>query len=134
MTIDPKEIKSIEDSMVHDLDEEPHPEGWGIYATLRFISRVILASYGLMLFGMVVLQVVMRNTPIPFFLRPESTLLALPIAVVAAYLYFTSDPEPELAKKRTSLGKVVTFAVVFIGMQALSILTWVGLVKAFSLH
>src|ERR1700682_4349217 len=26
MAIDPKEIKSIEDSMVHDIDEEPKPE------------------------------------------------------------------------------------------------------------
>lgn len=134
MPIDPKEINSIEDSMVHDIDEEPHPEGWGIYATLRFLSRIIMAAYGVMLLGMLVLEVLLRNSPVPIFLRAEATLMALPIAIVAAYLYFTSEPEPELSKKRAPLGKVITFVVVFVGMEAISILSWIGLAKAFSLH
>src|SRR5581483_3328911 len=104
MAIDPKEIDSIEKSMVHDEDEEPHPEGWGVYLTLRFMSRVVLGVYGLMLFGMLILQMLLRHgETIPTSLAPESVLLALPIALVAVYLYFTSDPEPEIAKKRTPL-------------------------------
>src|SRR5580704_15341084 len=83
MAIDPKEIKSIEDSMVHDVDEEPKPEGWGIYLTLRFISEVILGAYAVMLFGMLVLQMVLNHgESIPAFLMPESVLVALPFALV----------------------------------------------------
>ncbi len=137
MAIDPNEINSIEDSMVHDIDEEPHPEGWGIYVTLRFLSKVILAVYGLMLLGMLSLHIILRYTAIsliPTVMRPESTLIVLPIALVAAYLYLTSVPEPEISKKRTPLGKCVTFIIVFLGMQAASILTWIGLAKAFSLR
>ncbi len=51
MTIDPKEIDTIEKSMVHDVDEEPKPKGWGIYLTLRFLSKVVLGVYGVMLLG-----------------------------------------------------------------------------------
>ncbi len=134
MAIDPREIKSIEDSMVHDLDEEPHPKGWGIYFTLRFLSRVVMAVYGLMLLGMMVIHVVLGKAATPLFLRPESTLLMLPVVIVAAYLYVTSDPEPDVSKMRSPLGKVMTFIAVFLGMQALSIASWIGLAKAFSLH
>lgn len=134
MTIDPKEIKSIEDSMVHDLDESPHPEGWGIYLTLRFLSRIIMAAYGVMLLGMISIEVVLREGPVPIFLRREATLLALPIVIVAAYLYLTSEPEPDLSKLRTPLGKALTFIAVFVGLEACAILSWIGLVKAFSLR
>jgi hypothetical protein len=135
MAIDPKEINSIEDSMVHDVDEEPKPEGVGIYLTLRFLSQVVLGVYGVMLLGMGVLQIVMRTgQSIPTSLMPESVLVALPIAIVAAYFYFISDREPEIAKMRTLAGKVVTFVVTFALMQVLSCLLWVALAKAFSLH
>lgn len=70
----------------------------------------------------------------PLLLRREATLLVLPIVIVAAYLYLTSDPEPGVSAKRTPLGKAVTFVLVFIGMESAAILTWVGLVKAFSLQ
>src|SRR5882672_10226285 len=114
MAIDPKEIKSIEDSMVHDLDEEPKPEGVGVYLTLRFLSEVVLGVYGLMLLGMVFLQVALRGgQSIPIFLMPESVLMGLPFALVAAYFYFVSDHEPEVAKQRTALGRIVTFLIVF---------------------
>ena len=115
MTIDPKEIKSIEDSMVHDIDEEPKPEGWGVYLTLRFLSEVVLGVYGVMLLGMVVLQVLLRGgTSMPVFLMPQSVLVALPFALVAIYFYFISEHEPDVAKMRTPMGKVVTFFVVFV--------------------
>ncbi len=135
MAIDPKEIDSIERSMVHDIDEEPHPEGWGVYATLRFLSKAILGAYGLMLLGMVVLQMALRHgQEIPVSLMPESVLVGLPIALVAVFFYFSSEPEPEIAKKRTLRGKGITFALVLIGMQVISVLLWVALAKAFSLH
>jgi len=135
MPIDPKEIKSIEDSMVHDVDEEPRPEGAGVYMTLRFLSKIALAVYGVMLLGMVIVQVMLRHGErIPLFLMPESVLLGLPLALVAAYFYFISDSEPEIAKLRTPVGKAVTFTIAFIVMQVISMLLWVGLAKAFSLH
>src|ERR1700704_2884225 len=83
MAIDPKEINSIEDSMVHD-DEEPKPEGIGVYLTLRFLSEVVLGVYGLMLLGMVILQmVVQKGTSVPVFLLPESVLIGLPVVLAA---------------------------------------------------
>ncbi len=135
MAIDPKEIKSIEDSMVHDVDEEPHPEGWGVYLTLRFLSKVILGAYGLMLLGMVILQIVLRGgSSVPVFLMPQSVLLALPFALVAVYFYFISDHEPDVAKKRTTIGRIVTFVVGFVVLQMVAVFLWVALAKAFSLH
>jgi|SRR5439155_13196866 len=135
MAIDPKEINSIEDSMVHDVDEEPKPEGIGVYLTLRFLSEVVLGVYGLMLLGMVLLQVILRGgQTIPIFLMPESVLMGLPMALVAAYFYFVSDHEPDVAKMRKPGGKVVTFIITFVIMQVISVLLWIGLAKAFSLH
>ena|SRR5689334_2317170 len=135
MAIDPKEINSIEDSMVHDIDEEPKPEGVGVYLTLRFLSEVMMGVYGLMLLGMVVLQtIVQRGEGVPVFLMPQSVLMGLPFAVVALYFYIVSDHEPDVAKKRTPVGKVVTFVITFVIMQVVSVLLWVGLAKAFSLH
>jgi hypothetical protein len=60
--------------------------------------------------------------------------VAIPIPLVALYFYFVSDAEPEIAKKRTKLGKMVTFLITFVAMQLLSVLLWIGLAKAFSLH
>ena len=135
MAIDPKEIDSIEDSMVHDVDEEPKPEGMGVYLTLRFLSEVVLGVYGVMLLGMVVVQAVLRHgEQVPVFLMLESVLPGLPIALVAAYFYFVTDHEPDIAKMRKPLGKVVTFVITFVVMQVLSVLLWVALAKAFSLH
>ena len=134
MAIDPKEIKSIEDSMVHDIDEEPKPEGAGVYMTLRFLSEVILGVYGVMLLGMVIVQVVLSHGRVPAFLMPESVLLGLPIALVAGYFYFVSDHEPEIAKLRSTSGKVITFVITYVIMQVVCALLWVGLAKAFSLH
>ena len=135
MAIDPNEAKRIEDSMVHDMEDEPQPEGVGVYLTLRFLSEVVLGVYGVMLFGMLVLHMLLRGgESIPVFLMPESVLLAMPIALVAVYFYFVSDQEPEVAKMRTPVGKVVTFVVAFVIMQVVSVLVWVGLAKAFSLH
>jgi hypothetical protein len=135
MAIDPKEINSIEDSMVHDVDEEPKPEGIGVYLTLRFLSEVVLGVYGLMLLGMVLLQVILRGgQTIPIFLMPESVLMGLPMALVAAYFYFVSDHEPDVAKMRKPGGKVVTFILTFVIMQVISVMLWIGLAKAFSLH
>ena len=133
MAIDPKEIKSIEDSMVHDVDEEPKPEGWGVYLTLRFLSKVILGVYGLMLLAMVVFQVVFeKGMVVPVFLMPQSVLIGLPFALVAAYFYFSSDHEPEVSQQRTNLGRAVTFVSVFVVKQVTTVLLWVGLAKAFS--
>jgi hypothetical protein len=135
MAIDPKEIDSIESSMVHDIDEEPKPEGVGVYLTLRFLSKVVLGVYGVMLLGMVIVQIVLSHGErIPLFLMPESVLLGLPIAIVAAYFYFVSDQEPDIAKMRTPLGKALTFVIAYVVMQVISILLWVALAKAFSLH
>jgi len=135
MAIDPKEINSIEDSMVHDVDEEPKPEGIGVYLTLRFLSEVVLGVYGVMLFGMLVLQMVLRGgQSLPTSLMPESVLIALPFALVAAYFFFVSDHEPEVAKKRTPAGKAITFIAAFIVIQVLSVSLWMALAKAFSLH
>jgi hypothetical protein len=135
MAIDPKEVKSIEDSMVHDIDEEPKPEGIGVYLTLRFLSEIILGVYGLMLFGMLVLQMALsKGQSIPIFLMPESVLMGLPIALVAAYFYFVSDHEPQVVKMRKPVGKVVTFVLTFVIMQVISVMLWMGLAKAFSLH
>ena len=135
MAIDPKEVDKIESSMVHDVDEEPHPEGWGVYITLRFLSEVILGVYGLMLFGMAVVQSILRgDQAMPVFLMPESVLMGLPFALVAVYFYVVTDHEPEIAKKRTPVGKVVTFVITFVVMQVVSVLLWVALAKAFSLH
>ena len=117
MAIDPKEVKSIEDSMVHDIDEEPKPEGMGVYMTLRFLSEVLLGVYGVMLLGMVMVQidVLSHGERIPVFLMPESVLLGLPIALVAVYFYFVSDHEPDIVKLRTLPGKVITFVITFSG-------------------
>ena len=60
--------------------------------------------------------------------------MALPIALVAVYFYFTSELEPELAKKRTAAGRAVAFLIVFAVMQMVSVILWVGIAKAFSLH
>jgi hypothetical protein len=135
MAIDPKEIKSIEDSMVHDIDEEPKPEGMGVYMTLRFLSEIVLGVYGVMLLGMLVLQMILqRGETVPVFLMPQSVLVALPIAVVALYFYFVSDHEPDVAKMRTPVGKTVTFFVMFVVMQMISVGLWMALARAFSLH
>jgi len=135
MAIDPKEINSIEDSMVHDVDEEPKPEGIGVYLTLRFLSEIVLGVYGIMLLGMVVLQIVLsKGQTVPIFLMPESVLMGLPMALVAAYFYFVSDHEPDIAKMRKPGGKVVTFILTFVIMQVISVMLWMGLAKAFSLH
>ena len=135
MAIDPNEIDSIEKSMVHDADDSPQPEGWGIYLTLRFLSKVVLGVYGVMLLGMVILQIFLRGgETIPTSLMPQSVLMALPIAFVAVYFYFTSELEPELARKRTAAGRTAAFLIVFAVMQVVSVLLWVGLAKAFSLH
>jgi hypothetical protein len=135
MAIDPKEIKSIEDSMVHDVDEEPKPEGVGVYLTLRFLSEIILGVYGVMLLGMVVVQIVLSHGErIPLFLMPESVLLGLPVTLVAGYFYFVTDHEPDIAKMRTLLGKGITFIITFVVMQVVCMALWVGLAKAFSLH
>jgi hypothetical protein len=135
MAIDPNEIDSIEKSMVHDVDETPQPEGWGIYLTLRFLSKVILGVYGVMLLGMVILQIVLRGgETIPLTLMPQSVLMVLPIALAAVYFYFSSELEPELTKKRTAAGRTVAFLIVFGVMQMVSVLLWVGIAKAFSLH
>jgi hypothetical protein len=135
MAIDPNEINSIEDSMVHDVDETPQPKGWGIYLTLRFLSKVVLGVYGVMLLGMVVLQILLRGGEnMPISLMPQSVLMALPIALVAVYFYFSSELEPELTRKRTAAGRTATFLTVFVLMQAVSVLLWVGIAKAFSLH
>ncbi len=45
MAIDPKEIKSIEDSMVHDPDEEPKPEGVPSGSSFRSVMRSITAAW-----------------------------------------------------------------------------------------
>jgi hypothetical protein len=135
MAIDPKEINSIEDSMVHDEGDEPKPEGLGVYFTLRFLSEIVLGVYGTMLFGMVVLQIALRGgQSIPIFLMPESVLMGLPMALVAAYFYFVSDHEPEVAKMRKPGGKAITFIVTFVIMQVISVMLWIGLAKAFSVH
>ena len=94
-----------------------------------------MGVYGVMLLGMVVVQAVLRHgEQVPVFLMPESVLLGLPIALVAAYFYFVTDHEPDIAKMRKPLGKVVTFVITFVVMQVLSVLLWVALAKAFSLH
>jgi hypothetical protein len=135
MVIDPKEINSIEDSMVHDQDGDPKPEGVGIYLTLKFLSKTVLGAYGVMLLAMLGLQLAVRKgEELPVSLSPESLLVALPFAIVALYFFFTADPEPETEKKRTTQGCTLTFLLVFIVLQVLSVLLWVGTAKAFSLH
>jgi hypothetical protein len=134
MAIDPKEIDSIEKSMVHDV-EEPEPEGAGVYLTLRYLSKAVLGVYGVMLLAMVILQMVLRGGEnMPVSLMPQSVLMALPIALVAVYFYFTSEPEPQLIKKRTGLGRTVTFVSIFLVMQVVAVLLWMGLAKMFSLR
>ena len=48
------------------------------------------------------------------FLMPQSVLIGLPFALVAVYFYFTSDHEEDVAKKRTTLGRAVTFLIAFL--------------------
>lgn len=135
MAIDPKEINSIEDSMVHDEDPDPKPRGWGVYLTLKFISKTILGVYALMLLAMLALQLVIGGgQQIPVSLSPESLLVAIPFALVAIYFFFTADPEPELEKMHTTKGRLATFIGVFVVMQVVSVLLWVLIAKAFSLH
>jgi len=135
MAIDPKEINSIENSMVHDEDPDPKPQGWGIYLTLKFISKTILGVYALMLLAMLALQLALRGgQEMPVSLSPESLLVAIPFALVAIYFYFTADPEPELEKRRNTKGCAATFIGVFVVMQVVSVLLWTWIAKAFSLH
>src|ERR1019366_1535626 len=61
MAIDPKEINSIESSMVHDEDPGADPQGLGVYLTLKFLSKVILGAYGVMLIAMLALQIALRG-------------------------------------------------------------------------
>ena len=42
--------------------------------------------------------------------------------------------EPELEKMHTTKGRVATFIGVFVVMQAVSVLLWVLIARAFSLH
>ena len=135
MAIDPNEINSIENSMVHDEDSEPQPQGWLMYVTLKFLSKVVLAVYGLMLLAMLALQLALSGgSEIPVFLSPESLLVALPFALVAVYFFFVTDAEPEIAKKRTTLGRLVTIVTTFVILQVVSVALWVGIAKSFSLH
>src|SRR5260221_14731442 len=106
MAIDPKEIKSIEDSMVHDIDEEPKPEGMGVYLTLRFLSEVDLGVYGVMLLGMGVLQTVLqKGEAAAVFLVPSWGMAGAPFGQEALYFYFMYCAEPHLATIGTPVGK-----------------------------
>jgi len=134
MAIDPNEIDNIEKSMVHDSKEDLKPEGVGIYLTLRFLSKVILMAYGVMLLGMTALQVVVsRGGNLPVSFRPEAALMILPFAIVAGFFYFFSEPEVEVAKQRTFVGRGVTLLAVFVGMQIVSVVLWILVARAFSL-
>lgn len=128
-----KELNRLEDALVHD-EQDPMPEGWGIYATPRHLAAVCLCVYALMLAGMVVTQVIYRNSAVPRLLMPESLLIGLPIAVVALYIRLVSPPEAELVKKRTFLGRLVTLVIAWVAMQAATILLWWGMVRAFTLQ
>jgi len=136
MVIDPNEIKSIEDSMVHDEKDDPRElTGAAVYLTLPFISKVILAVFGVMLLAMLALQVALREgEKMPASLRPESLLFAFPVALVAVYLLVVGEPEPEISKKRTNPGRIVTFIAVFVVMQVVSVVLWMMTAKVFSLH
>ena len=135
MAIDPNEINSIENSMVHDEESDPQPKGWLVYVTLKFLSKVALGVYGLMLLAMLVLQMALRGgSKISVFLSPESLLVALPFALVAIYFYFVTDAEPEISKRRTTTGRLMTIVMMFVVLQVVSVLLWVGIAKSFSLH
>jgi hypothetical protein len=121
--------------MVHDEDAAPKPEGWGVYLTLKFISKTILGVYGVMLLAMLALQLALRGgQQMPVSLSPESLLVAIPFALVAIYFYFTAESEPEIEKMRTLKGCIATFIAGFLILQIVSVLLWVGIAKAFSLH
>jgi hypothetical protein len=131
MPTDPEELeelKHLEDSLVHDEDEEPKPEGLGVYATPKFLSRAVLVAYGVMILLLGVSYLAFRGPLIPVLLT-----VALPFALVALYLNFVSPAEPDIAQKRTTQGRVITTIIVFIVMQAISVFLWWATAKAFTL-
>lgn len=137
MAIDPEEAKRIEDSLVHDADDDEIPEGRGIYLTARFLSKATLVVYGFLLAVSLLLHVLMRGGAlIPISLNAEAVLMGLPIAIGAIFFYLNAGPYPDqvVAPKRTWAGRAVVLGITFVVVQVVSVLLWLGLAKAFSLQ
>jgi hypothetical protein len=135
MTIDSEDLKRLEDSLVHDVDDEPVPEGWGIYATPRFLARTTLIAYILMVVLVLLAgRIYSAGEPIPVFLMPGSLFVALPFAIVALYLDIVTPAEPEIAKKRTTQGRILTTLVSYVVLQLLTTGAWIGIALSFKLH
>jgi hypothetical protein len=134
MDIDPEEARRIEDSLVHDTEDDRQPEGIGIYLTARFLSKVLLAAYGLTMVASLFVHVLISGGGLILIsLKPQAVLMGLSMALGAVFFYLSSGPDPELSKQRTWKGRLITLGVVFIVMQVISVLLWLGLAKAFSL-
>lgn len=137
MAIDPKSLEHLEDSLVHDEEEEEkelQPHGVGIYLTPKFLGHSTILAYGAMAFVVLAAGGLYPGERIPVILMPGSLLVALPFAVVGLYLDLTSPPEPVLAKQRTVFGRLATGVIDYVVLQILTAATWVGLALAFKLH
>jgi hypothetical protein len=134
MAIDPEEAKRIEDSLVHDTEDDPQPEGVGIYLTARFLSEVVLAAYGLTMVASLFVHVLLPGGGMVLIsLKPQAVLMGLTMALGAVFFYLSSGPDPELSQQRTWKGRLITFGIVLLVVQAVSVLLWLALSKAFSL-
>jgi hypothetical protein len=133
MPIDDDDLKHLEESLVHDEDDEPQPEGWGIYATPKFLARVTLIAYAIMI-AFVLGALCYSGSHIPVIFMPGSLVVALPFALVGLYLNWVSESESVLAKKRTTQGRLVAGFAVWFVLQAATVLIWLGIVRAFSLR
>ena len=137
MAIDPEDMKHLEDALVHDAEEEdePIPEGWHVYLTQKFLSKSVVLAYGILLLSIIISQVVVHGERVLILFMPVSALVALPIAIAGFYLNFvTPDERIEIRRKRTTPGRVIAVLLVFVVFGLVTVLTMIGLQRAFTLQ
>lgn len=135
MPINPEDLKRLDDALVNEEDEpEPVPQGWGVYVTPKFLSQVVLGVYGLMLAVMLVVRWTVHTAMLPVMWMVTPVLAVLPIVLAALYLAWVTPPEPQVAAMRTRRGRIVTFVLVYMVMQVVTVLLWLAIDRMFTLR
>ena len=126
--------------------DRPKAAGWRIYATRKFLARMIVLIQGGMLLCDLSWQPMLRlvqSAPgptavkmIPHYLRAlgGSARYTSPILLTAASLDFFLPAEPELALCRTLWGWAAAGLILFVGLQLVGWCTFVALVVLLSWH